>query len=979
MTKTVEFEVGATIGGHTVDRKEPLEHLRGTYYELTHQKTGARHLHLAVPDDNNAFGVVFPTVPKTGNGVPHILEHTALMGSQKYQVKDPFFAMIPRSLQTFINASTSDDATTFLYSTRNEKDYFNLLSVYLDASFFPLLRELSFKQDGHRLEYEVPDDPASGLQLKGVVFNEMKGYMATPVFTALQAIGTALYPDLTYGVNAGGDPAQIPDLTWEELKQFHATHYHPSNSYFITYGNIPLEKTLEQVESDVLSKFVKITPDVEIRDQKRFEEPREFRAQYPLSKEEDLKRKTVVIVGWLTTYSSDSFEMFALHVLNQVLLGNAASRLHKALIDSGLGDALADFTGLRTDYKEAAFLAGIKGADATDAGKIEALILETLENIVKEGIDQGQVDAAIHQLEIDAREITNRGYPYGIRMIYGLQNPLFYGGDPYQSLQFDKDIERLQEARKAGTFFEDLIRKYFLDNSHRVRIIVEPDQEREEKLLKAENDKLAKIESSLTEADRKKILEDSKALKNLQESQPDIAVLPTLELSDIPMDFEVIQETIEEIGGARVGLFSQPTNGLTYIDLAADFSSLDDRLKDWLALFGYALTQSGAGASDYLQLAERIDSYTGGIGAGASARAIAGKDDFRQMLVVSGKALARNHKPFVAILKDIFSAPDFTPKRLKDLIAQLKAQYDTAVSFNGLQFAMSTAAAKLSAQKQLEERLGGLRQYTVLKELAQRSEDELADVIVDLNAIKDHLFRSGGLQICVTTDEKNFPEVRELLEDALKALPQAAVEGKPAQADLPKIVHEAKTIAVPVAYNARVVKTVEFTHADAPALLVLSQHLSSKYFIRELREKRGAYGAQALFAREGGYFMFITSQDPNIAGTFDIFKQGVAEIIDNGVEPADLKEAILSACGAVDPLSSPDTKGRTRFFGDLAGYTLALQKEFKKKLLEVTEADVRRVAKDHLLNEGAMATVSNPDKVEEANQQMGGIFEVSAI
>lgn len=981
MSDIKEFEVGATIGGYTVDRKERLENLHGLYYELTHPRTGARHLHLAVPDDNNAFGVVFPTVPKSGNGVPHILEHVSLMGSKKFPVKDPFFSMIPRSLQTFMNASTADDATTFLFSTRNEKDYYNLMSVYLDAPFFPLLRELSFKQDGHRLEFEVPDDPDSGLRFKGVVFNEMKGYMATPLWTSYQAIGTALYPELTYEVNAGGDPDLIPDLSYEELKEFHSTHYHPSNSFFITYGNLPLDVALNKIEEEVLANFEKITPDVEISEVKRWTSPREYKVTYPLAPNEDVSGKSLVSIGWVTTPTSNSYEMLTLKVLQEVLVGNAASPLRKALIDSGLGDGLVDILGLQTQYKEAGFVVGLKGANSQDAKTIEQLVLDTLDGVVKEGVDAKQVDAAIHQLEIKAREISDRPYPFGIRMIYELGGPFVYGGDPYAILQFDTDVAKLQEARKGASFFEDQIRRWFIDNPHRALIVTEPDQELEEARNKQERDRLAAIEASLTDDQKKQIVEEARVLKELQEKKPDITVLPTLELSDIPMTLEDVPHEISEIGGARVGFFPQPTNGITYIDVQADFSGLDERLKERLGLFAYVLPKSGAGGDDYLTMASRIDAYTGGINAGAGTRPIAGETgDFRQVLTLTGKALARNHNEFVAILRDFLSGATFEPKRVRELIAEYKGQYDSFVVLAGTQFAVSSAHSQLSSDKAIEEKLGGLTQYALLKNLAQLGESELDEVISDLNAIRDHLFRSGGLNICVTSDDQFFPELRKLLEDTVSSLPSGGVVKAAIPAPVGKITHLAKTVAVPVSYNAYAFKAPEFTSPDAPALHVLATYLSSKYFIRELREKRGAYGAGSMFSREGGFFTFVTSQDPQLAGTFEIFRAGVKDVIDNGISDVDLKEAVLSACRAVDPLMSPDVKGRSRFFGDLAGYTLDLQAQYKKRLLEVREGDLKRVAQAHLSGDnGAMATVTSPDKAAEANEQMGGLFEITAI
>lgn len=977
-----EFPVGTAIGGYKVERVEPLEHLKGTYYELTHDQTGAKHIHVATPDDNKGFAVVVPTVPKDSTGVAHILEHLALAGSEKFPVKDPFFSMTTRSLNTFMNASTSDDATVYLFSTRNEKDYYNLASVYLDATFFPKLRELSFKQEGHRLEFETADDPSSTLQFKGVVFNEMKGYMATPLFTMREAIGSALYPDLTYAVNAGGAPEDIPNLTYENLKKFHETHYHPSTAFFVSYGNAPLDKIVGLVEQNVLSRFErKPRADVDIPDTKRFDKPQEYRESYPLSKEEDAAKKALVQIGWGTTVSTDSFEVLSLKVLEKVLIGNPASPLRKALIDSGLGEALDNFSRFNTDYREAVFSAGLKGTSQENAEKIEALVLETLETLVKDGVDPTLVDAAIHQLEIEAREISDRPFPYAIRVIYDVAPALTHGGDPYARLQFDPDLDRLNEERKSGGFFENLIRRWLLDNPHRSRIIVFPDQDLEERRRTDEAARLAKIASGLSDADKTKIVEESALLKKHQEDKGDVDSLPTLELSDIPMRFEDVTHTIEEIGGAKVGLFPQPTNGLAYVDVRADFSGLPDALKSRLGLFSYTVTKMGAAGLDYSAMARRIDAFTGGIQAGSSVRVTAkGGDDSLQSFILSGKALTRNNKAFVEILKDFLTAVEWDPKRVKELISEQKAQYDSFVVLAGTQFAMQLAASQVSPAMGIQERIGGLSQYTLLRELISDLDGKIEGVIADLDAIRQYLFTSAGLQICVTSDEESLPELKSLLQDLLSALPErtAAVDGAVPAAG--KIVNFARTIAAPVNYNVKVVRTADYTHPDAPALMVLGNYLSDKYFLRELREKRGAYGAGSAFQREGGLFLFYTSQDPNLSKTFETFDLGVKEVAVNGISAVDLKEAILASCQAVDPLQSPDTKGRTRFFGDLAGYTLSVQEKFKKGLLDVTADDVKRVASTHFADgKTAMASLCNPDMIKTANEELGGVFEVAAV
>ena len=974
-----EFDVGEKIGGYEVTRKEPLDNLKGTYYELNHDKTGTRHIHIAMPDDNNAFVAAFPTVPQDSTGVAHILEHAVLAGSEKFPVRDPFFSMITRSLKTFMNAMTSHDSTAYPFSTRNEKDFFNLLSVYLDATFFPRLAEESFNQEGHRREFEVLEDPNSGLRFKGVVFNEMKAANASPGRAVMEGIGKGLFPDLTYAYNSGGDPAVMPTLTWEQLKEFHATHYHPSNAYFFTAGDLPLDKILHEIESKALSRFDKIEVDVEIPDQKRRTEPTVYEDTFPLAPDEDPAKKGQALVAWVTTQTSNSFEVLAFQVLQEVLLGNAASPLRKALIDSGLGDALADGSGFHTNYKEAAFSAGLKGIEPANAERVEKVVLDTLDLAAKEGLERDKVDAAIHQLEIHQREVSNAGLGYSLRLYFQLRAAYLYGGDPYRMLQFDDDIEKLRKEVDNGPFLESLIRTHLLENPHRVRIVISPDKEMEKKATEKELARLAEIEKSLSEAEKQAIVEKTRRLKESQEAEQDLSVLPTLELSDIPMKFEDVEHTVKELDAARVGWFPQPTNGISYIDIQADISGLSERLKDLLPVFSYALTRSGAAGQDYLTIAERIGRYTGGVGANAGVREIAGSDglEFRQVLALSGKALSRNNEPLLDILRDLTTAVEFDPKRLRDLIAELKVQYESYIVFLGQQFVRSLAGSKLSSAQALSERFGGLTMLRKVKELSVL-ETKLDEVIDDLNSIRNFLFRKGSLNICITAEEKTLEDLRPLVDGLLEAIPTAEVVPETPEPAKLSISHEARTHAVPVAFNAKVFKTVGFGHDDAPALFVLGSFMRATYLHREIREKGGAYGGHATFDREGGQFVFQSWRDPNIVRTFEVFESAVGEVVKGDIKPDDLKEAILTACGAVDPLLSPDTKGRVRFFDDLAGYSLEKKQQFKKGLLEVTEEDLRRVAETHLTNgEAAMATLGNPQKIEEANTVMGGLFEVS--
>ena len=979
MAKTSARGIG-TIGGYTILRKERLDRLEGTYLELEHERTGARHLHVECPDDNNSFAVFFPTVPKDSTGVAHILEHVVLAGSQKFPVRDPFFSMTRRSLATFMNAFTSADWTMYPFSSRNAKDFKNLLEVYLDATFFPRLDEESFKQEGIRFEFEDPADPSSGLRYKGVVYNEMKGALASPQAAVQKIVGETMFPSLTYSYISGGDPEHIPDLTWEQLRKFHAVHYHPSNAYFYTYGDQNLEQTLAAIEENALTHFSRSEVDTSIPDVKRFRKPVKAVEPYPATAGEDNSRKAQALVAWVTVHTGDSFQLLAMKVLAEVLLGNAASPLRKALIDSKLGTAMADGSGLQDDYRETVFGAGLKDIAQEDAEKVERVVLDTLERLVNDGVDQSQVDAAIHHLEFEKRERSNAGFPYSLKVLFTALAPYYYGGDPYDALNFDADLARLERDRKAGRFFENLIQAELLDNSHRGLLTVVPDTELEERKRQKELERLAKIEASLTEADKARIVAEALRLKQGQDAKQDLSTLPTLELTDIPMKFEDVPSRDATLGTAHVEFFPLPTNGVTYIDIRSDFSALTPDEKDLLPLFGRVLTHAGAAGQDYVEIAKRIASYTGGVGAAAQVQPLAGREDYLQSFMVSGKALDRNAKPFIDLLTDLAAHLEIETGRLKEIIAETATRLESSIANLGFQFAILLAQSKLNSEGAMNDRLQGIGMLHVMRNLARLDESGLRDLVSRLDAIRKKLFRSDSITVVVTSEESMVETLKGYLADFVAALPGAAGgNGVPVKPPPLDPVREARTAPMPVAFNVRTFKTVRYQHADAPVLLVLANYVRDTFLHKELREKGGAYGAYAQANTGGGNFYFGSYRDPNIIRTYDTYDHAVRWVIDSDIDPEALKEAILGACGDVDPLESPDIKGRREAINRLTGFTRAEREKFKQRLLSATAADLQRVAKSYLESpKPIQATVAGADLIEAARKERPDLFELVA-
>ena len=395
-------------------RREHVPSLDVALEQYRHVATGASHIHLAAAENNNAFLVALPTVPRDNTGVAHVLEHVSLCGSQRYPVRDPFFMMLRRSLNTFMNAFTASDWTAYPFATQNRKDFDNLLGVYLDAVFFPLLDPLDFAQEGHRLEFEEPSNPETALTIRGVVYNEMKGAMSAPVAQVAQSLQSSIFPTVTYHFNSGGDPDEIPQLDYQQLKDFHAHHYHPSNALFMTFGSFAVEEHHEKFQQCVLSKFERDTLDVTIPDERRYSTPVCIAGSYSLDDDEDPAKKSHVVVGWLLGKSDDMREMLRAHLLSGVLLDNSASPLRKLLETTELGSSPSELCGLDDSTREATFHCGLEGTDPEHAEAIEQQVLEVLQKVATDGVPREHVESVLHQVELAQREVGGGRFPYGL-------------------------------------------------------------------------------------------------------------------------------------------------------------------------------------------------------------------------------------------------------------------------------------------------------------------------------------------------------------------------------------------------------------------------------------------------------------------------------------------------------------------------------------------------------------------------------------
>lgn len=964
--------------GYNIKRTAELREIKSFFYELEHIPTGAKHIHISNNDEENTFSVAFKTVPSDSTGVAHILEHTALCGSAKFPVRDPFFSMLKRSLSTFMNAFTASDWTMYPFSTQNKKDFYNLLDVYLDAAFFPKLNPLNFRQEGHRLEIEE-----DVLVYKGVVYNEMKGAMSSPDQVMGRSLMNALYPSTTYSHNSGGDPAVIPTLTYDQLAAFHKRHYHPSNAFFYTYGNLPLTDHLRYINDKILKDAELTDPGTDVPSQPRWTRPKQVTYPYPLAKNEDPAKKCQICVAWLTADIKDSFEVLALALLGEIFLGNPGSPLRKALIDSGFGTSLSDGTGFDSDNRDTMFVCGLKDVEESAGPDIERIIFDVLENLASNGIDNKLIESALHQTEFHRKEITNTPYPYGIKLLLSISGGWFHGGDPVRVLKFDDDLRRLNEELSKGPFFENRIRKYFLDNPHRVLFKLVPDQIMEQKENERVKAELKRVKAGMSRSDLDKIKEDAEYLRKLQETEEDISVLPTLGLEDIPPSVQSIKEAdlkLERpVSGFPVSIYDQPTSGIFYFSGVSGTGMLQKHLVPLVPFFCYSFSKIGTARRDYTEMAQMTDLYTGGIGLSSHVRTnYEEPGESLPFVTFNGRCLVRNQDRMFEIILELLYETDFSDLvRLKNLLLEYRAGLESRVVHNGHRLAMSLASRNFSPKHALSEAWKGIHQLQTIKRIThEMTDDKLKSLSDDLALTGKTIFTENNLKIALIGE-------KHTLYDAIAESEKLLAKGRhpggksgfiPPEIDFGhEIPREGWSTSSAVSFVASSFETVRMEHEDSPALSVISRILRSMYLHREIREKGGAYGGFATYSTEDGVFSFGSYRDPHIVSTLEVYDKAAAFIRSGDYNDENVKEAILQVCSDIDKPDPPGPSAKKAFYRKLISLSDEARKHFKERLLKVTRKQIINVAEKYFDDKGdkhAVAVISGEDKLKEANEKI---------
>ncbi|AZM38247.1 insulinase family protein [Acinetobacter sp. WCHA39] len=952
-------------------RQHHVEALDIQVSEYKHKVTGAVHYHLATNHDENVFLVAFRTQPMDSKGTAHILEHTALCGSEKFPVRDPFFLMIRRSLNTFMNAFTAADWTAYPFATQNKKDFQNLLSVYLDAAFAANLNPLDFAQEGIRIELE--NDQAV---YKGVVFNEMKGAMSSPTDQLYHQLAHHLFPETTYHYNSGGDPKDIPDLTYEQLVDFYKTHYHPSNAVFMTFGNQTAYDLQEQFEKLALNKFSQGTT-LYSKPEKRLLAPIEVTESYAVDSE-DLKDKTYHVMSWLLPETSDIKLRLGMRLVEGILLENSASPLRHYLETCGYAQSTGPLMGVDDSNFEMTFYCGVQGSNEEHAETFKNGVLDILKEAASKPIDRDLVDAILHQIELHQREINGDGTPYGLSLILNGLGSAIHHNDPIHVWDVDSAIEQVKEELKDPMWLSNLIQTHLLDNPHRVQMTLVPDATKSVKEQQAEQARLAEITANLTEDQKIEIQQKTEALKERQDTADDLELLPKVGLEDVPADLHIVQGQLREIicNGldTPLNLYHAGTNGIYYQQVLIQIP--DEIVQSpYFNLLSILMGEVGAGEHDYLEFQQIQTAVSGGLGMGASLRSkVDDKDRISAWLTLTTKSLTQKLDS-IQLLKLAFEQLRFDEKdRIIELLQQRKTRWQSRLSGSGHSYAMQIASRQMSALARRDYHntgLGALNWLTHLVNKIDQDDTAYEALIAELQAIHRKLLQAPKQFLLVCEEHQSD----RLVEEIQNVWDKLAVDKSPVSLTEVEQINtendEAWLIQTNVQFCCSAYQAVDVAHADAAPLMVLAAYLRNGFLHSAIREKGGAYGGGASYDGNACSFRFYSYRDPRLVETFNDFEASVQWLFNVEQQPYQLEEAILGLVAGMDKPGSPAGEAITACYALLHARTPKFRRVLRERLLSVSLEDLQRVAKQYLLEQKPVKAVVAPFAKRDELQALG--------
>ena len=961
------------LKAYEVIQTEDLSDLKSEGILLKHKKSGARVLLMANDDENKVFAIGFRTPPSDSTGVPHIMEHSVLCGSKEFPVKDPFVELVKGSLNTFLNAMTYPDKTVYPVASCNDKDFQNLMHVYMDAVFYPNIyqHDKTFRQEGW--SYKL-DNPKGELTISGVVYNEMKGAFSSPEGVLDRVVLNSLFPDTAYAVESGGDPEVIPELTYEQFLDFHRKYYHPSNSYIYLYGDMDMEEKLKWLDEKYLSEFDNEPVDSEIHLQKPFTEMKEVVQEYSIASEESEEDNTYLSYNKVVGTTLDAKLYLAFEILDYALLSAPGAPLKKALIDAGIGK---DVSGSYDNgVYQPIFSVVTKNANVEQKEEFVKVIEDTLKDIVKNGINKKALRAGINYHEFRFREADFGNYPRGL--MYGLQlfdSWLYDEEKPFIHMKAIPTFEFLKEQVETG-YFEELIQKYLLDNTHGSIVIIKPERGRTARMDKELADKLQAYKDSLSKEEIEELVKATKELEEYQEEESapeDLAKIPVLGREDISREIAPIYNKEMETSGVKMVHHEVETNGIGYATMMFDLSGIEEELLPYAGILQSVLGIINTKNYEYGELFNEINVHTGGIGTSLELYTDVTKvkeKDFRATFEIKGKALYPKMNVLLSMMREILMESDLgDEKRLKEILAMLKSRLQMSFLSSGHTTAALRSLSYTSPIAKFKDDTDGIGFYEVVKDLEENFDEKKEMLIANLKKIAEKIFRKDNLMISYTSSESGLAPMEEAFAKIADIL-HTEVKGEETNC----VIHcvkrnEGFKTSSKVQYVARTGNFIDGGAEYTGALQILKVILSYDYLWQNVRVKGGAYGCMSNFNRIGEGYL-VSYRDPNLEKTMEIY-EGVVDYLKNfNVDDRDMNKFIIGTISNIDRPMNPAAKGARSMNLYMNHVSAEMIKKERKQILDAQQADIRALAGvlQAVLDAGELCVIGSEEKIEEQKE-----------
>lgn len=959
---------------YELTEQRTLKDMKMESYLLRHKKSGARVFVIESEDENKVFNIGFRTPASDSTGVPHIIEHSVLCGSDKYPVKDPFVELVKGSLNTFLNAMTYPDRTIYPVASCNDKDFQNLMDVYLDAVFHPNIYKYKeiFMQEGWSYNLENTEGE---LTYNGVVYNEMKGAFSSPEGVLEREILAALYPDTNYANESGGNPENIPELTYEAFLDFHRKYYHPSNSYIYLYGDMDMEEKLHYIDKEYLSHYDMIKVDSEIPEQKPFDKVRRVCKSYSITEAESLEENTYLSYNISIGDGCDRERNLAFEILDYILVSVPGAPLKQALLDAGIGkDVYGRFD---TDTKNSMFTIVAKNSEKDKEEAFTGIIRDTLEKLVRDGIDREALQSAINYLEFQYREADFGRYPKGLMLALQVyENWIYDEKNPFMNLELNECFAWMKKQIPTG-YFEKMIKEYMLDNSHAAIVIIEPEKGLTEKCEEELKKKLAAYKKGLTEDEVCALVRETEELaryKDTPSSQEDLKKIPLLKREDIKKEAAPFVMEERTAGDTKVLFHPIYTNGIGYLNLVFSADSLKDELLPYFALLKSILGFVNTKNYSYEKLFHVINSQTGGIDnslmvyGGCKDRKKGGKLTFE----INAKALYEKQEFALQMISEIVMESDFSDdKRMKEIIAQIKSRLQMFLTSSGHMSAMTRGLSGISYDMYYLEKIRGISYYKFIEELDKNYEERKEECREKLKTVMEQVFCPGNLLVSYTSDEEGYTQMPELIQEFAKKL----YPDKPAKAkELPKLQkkREGFMTSSQIQYVARTGNYRKAGYEYSGCLRILSVIMNYEYLWTNIRLKGGAYGCMSGFYRNGDTY-FVSYRDPNLEKTDEIF-EGIPDFVKNfTVEERDMDKYVIGTISETDQPLTPKGKAGRALSAYMSGLTYDMVQKERDDILSASQESIRALAPmlQAVIDDDIVCAVGNAKRIEES-----GLFEI---